>query len=777
MKSLHRLLRDYTDSGALNSLIQVWGFVDDQVFITKAGEIGMVCRLHGVDYEGCDHGKRQDIVHRYETALRLLDEEYRVYQYLIKKRIDPFPPIDCHHPVAAEAIQRQVDFLNGQRDRLYTLDVYLVIMTEGLAPRKAWWSPSSATTVLETELLRHVERLHHKVRSVVVQLSDSVRPDILDHAAAFQFFRQLVNYAPSKHVPHAVPDVHLDYFMVDSALTCHRDHLEVDQYYVKVLSMKEPPSHTFAHMLEDWYNIPCEFISCLEWRRIPSERMRRDVKSRRRHFFNQRTSLRSEAFSTEAVPESAKLVDTSADVTVHQLGDAMAQIEVHGHVFGECSLTMVLYDLNARTVEHAAAETMKVLATHDGACVEETYNILNAWLGVLPGNHQYNLRRLAILDSNVADLSFLFTLDKGAATEAWATFETTTCTPYALSLRDGDVGHTLITGMTGGGKSFAVNYLMTQAQRFHPMTVIFDIGHDYRKLATLFGGSYLEVGANNSGVHLNPFTLEPTSENLNFLHRWVKVLLGEVTPPQDVEVYEAIVNLYVIDPSQRRLFTLANMLPRALTQRLSKWIGSGQYGGVFDDPSADDTLSVQRFQVFEFEAMLDFPDLMDPLLFYILHRVNAQIGTGLTLCVMDEAWKFITHPLLREYVREALKTWRKKNASMILSTQSIEDFKSQELLRTVIESCPTKLFLVNPDFNRARYAELFQLSEMDIELLAGLTPRQLLLKRPSVTKVLLLNVDPKSYWIYTNSPADNARLDGAVAAMGLEQALTFLARG
>ena len=74
---------------------------------------------------------------------------------------------------------------------------------------------------------------------------------------------------------------------------------------------------------------------------------------------------------------------------------------------------------------------------------------------------------------------------------------------------------------------------------------------------------------------------------------------------------------------------------------------------------------------------------------------------GLKLCVMDEAWRFIQHETLRAYVQEALKTWRKRNAAMLLATQTIDDFASADLLRTVVESCPTKLLLANPALDRA----------------------------------------------------------------------------
>ena len=111
-----------------------------------------------------------------------------------------------------------------------------------------------------------------------------------------------------------------------------------------------------------------------------------------------------------------------------------------------------------------------------------------------------------------------------------------------------------------------------------------------------------------------------------------------------------------------------------------------------------------------------------------------------------------------------------------VATQTVEDFASADLLRTVVESCPTKLLLANPALDRRTYAELFQLNEMELDLLTGLVPRQhVLLKRPDLAKVLTLTVDPRSYWIYTNTPIDNARVAATFREYGFEAGLDRLA--
>ena len=150
MLSVKRILRDYEDAGSLNSLIAVCGFLDESAFLTKAGHVGLVFRLKGIDDEGLTHAQRVGLTHRLEAALRTLDERWRIYQYTIKRTIAPLSAAPCSQPVAHEAIQERVAYLNGRRQDLFEVRLFLVLVYElpslgrSRSTRAAWRAPAAA---------------------------------------------------------------------------------------------------------------------------------------------------------------------------------------------------------------------------------------------------------------------------------------------------------------------------------------------------------------------------------------------------------------------------------------------------------------------------------------------------------------------------------------------------------------------------------------------------------------------------------------------------------
>jgi type IV secretion system protein VirB4 len=143
---------------------------------------------------------------------------------------------------------------------------------------------------------------------------------------------------------------------------------------------------------------------------------------------------------------------------------------------------------------------------------------------------------------------------------------------------------------------------------------------------------------------------------------------------------------------------------------------------------------------------------------------------------MDEAWLFIKNQTIREYVVSAQKTWRKHNAAMILATQSIKELEESGMLDIVAESCPTKIFLANPEMNREVYAKAFHLNDTELDIIADLIPPgEMLIRKAQSSKKVRLEVDSVSYWIATNNARDNLKKREYFARHGVAEGIRRLA--
>jgi type IV secretion/conjugal transfer VirB4 family ATPase len=811
MLNLQKALKSYTETGALNEQINLYGFIDPHAFLTKSGDVGVILQVHGVDYECLDGNSLDTLTKRLESAFRLFDSNFRVYQYVFKRDHETIPHKKYANAIVNTAIENRIRYFEKKADTFYSLKVFYVVFFEGFRykqailrslaechknPGKAFAEIRAALSsrkqiaFLDGEISKALAMLHQKVKGFIFQVSDFVRVDLLGKQEAFRILKRTLNVAPHKlQLARLKHDTFLDYYLCESHLECHRGHLRLDDYYVKVLTLKEPSAQSFPLIFKSLLEVQANFHIVTEWKKEDAGKTRKTIQSKRRHFHNTKRSLMSHLNVSDA-PATDVLVDDSKEAQVRELGESIKQLEIEGNYFGHFSLSVVIYDLDPAKVDTVCAEFYKVFSVHDAQLYEEKYNLLNAFLATVPGGSAFNLRSMYLLNTNYADYSFLLTLHCGETEnrhlrqEYLAVLETNHNTPYFLNLHHRDVAHTMILGRTGSGKSFLLNFLITNMQKYDPYTFIFDLGGSFESLTRLFGGTYVRVGLNSPGFKVNPFSVPPTKENLDFLALFLKVLIHgssplELTPAEERDLYHQIENLYEIEPELRTLTVLSNTLDRRLADRLAKWTTGGQFDFVFDN--AEDTITFSRFQCFDFQGMNQYPEVLEPLLFYILHRANAvicdpEIAHIFKAFFIDEAWLFLRNPIIKSYIIEALKTWRKQNAAMILSTQSLDEIRKSEILDIIIESCPTKIFLANPDMDRDLYRRQFNLNENEIELIATLQPkRQLLIKTPELAKVANLEVDAKSYWLYTNDPFDNRKRREAFETYGFEKGLEVLA--
>ena len=811
MLNLSRVIKPWKESDALSAHINLYGFWNETTFLTKSGDLGMVLCVSGVDYESLDNDEQQYAVKRLESALKNFGEGFHVYQYLFKTNRPEIPFATYDDELIDEAIDQRRQFFESKRDRLYQIELFYVIVLEGSRsktgimpallriPRdpqggirelKAQFTNDNMKVLLRTQIDGDLVRLEQRVQTFARQLADLMPIEVQGQQAQFGFFRRLLNFDDWRIAGKPQSAQYLDYQCVNSNIEAERDHLRIGDHFVRILTMKEAIAETRPLVLDRLLKIEGNFYVVTEWTPLSMAKARKEVDKRRRHFNMSKSGFVSQIGSDPAKTNQRDvLIDESKQADIENLGECLRALG-DGQTLGDFSLTVVLYSTSLQTINQEMGEFAGVFTNADGALFTETYNQLNAFFATVPGNYAQNLRKMYLLNSNYADLSFLFTIHPGEKTnphlrsEYLAVLETDNATPYYLNLHNGEVAHTLILGMTGSGKSFLCNFLLTNAQKYRPQTYIFDIGGSFQSLTEIFGGTYLNVGQESRDFTINPFSLPETKENLQFLFSFFRVLIEgnderyRLDFKEERKLWEAIERMYVVAPEQRTVSTFSEIIGE-LKERLHRWTKDGQYGFLFDN--VEDTLSFSSFQTFNFAGWGDAPEVLEPLLFYVLHRASNEIADPSKLAtfktfLLDEAWLFIKNETIRSYIVAAQKTWRKHNAAMILATQSIKELEESGMLAVVAESCPTKIFLANPEMNRQVYREAFHLNDTEIDIIADLIPPgEMLIRKAQSSKKVRLNVDSVSYWIATNNARDNLLKREAFAHYGIVEGVRQLA--
>src|SRR5882672_2687327 len=370
-----------------------------------------------------------------------------------------------------------------------------------------------------------------------------------------------------------------------------------------------------------------------------------------------------------------------------------------------------------------------------------------AFWAQLPGNFPVRPRKSPITSRNLAAMAPFHNYPLGRATgnhwgEALTLFVTSARSPYHFSLHASDpndphggsrkdIGHTLICGPTGSGKTVFIGFLIAMLARQRVTQVVFDKDRGLAILVRALGGEYFPLESGLS-TGFNPLQLSPTPPNVEFLKTWLQSLsmrssqspyVNAVREQADLE--QALRGTLALEPRARRLSRLVEFLdptePEGLHARLSRWceVCGGEYAWVFDNPL--DTLAsrlagraVVGFDVTEF---LDHALIRAPITLYLFHVVRRLLDGRRLVCWMDEFWRLVADPAFESFARDGPKTWRKLNGVMCLATQSASDVLESPISRTLVEQTPTKIFFPNADAQVEDYTEGFGLTRREFRLI------------------------------------------------------------
>ncbi len=611
----------------------------------------------------------------------------------------------------------------------------------------------------------------------------SFMPEVraLDDAETLTFLHGTIS---SRRHRVAVPEspIYLDALLADTPLTGGLEPRLGDEH-IRTLTVLGFPSMSRPGILDALNHQDFAYRWVTRFIALDKSDATKALTKLRRQWFNKRKSIT--ALLREIMyNQPSQLLDTDAD---NKVVDADLALQVLGgdHVaFGYLTTTITVTDTDRAGVEDKVRQVERIVNGLGFTTIREGVNAVEAWLSSLPGQTYANVRQPLVHTLNLAHLMPLSSVWAGPARNAHLDgppllhASTAGSTPFRLSTHVGDVGHMLVVGPTGAGKSVLLALIALQFRRYADSQVyIFDKGFSARAAVLAMGGAHhaLGLGADaGETLAFQPLRRIDDSTERSWAAEWIAALLAHekvnVTPEVKDAVWSALGSLASAPAEERTLTGLTLLLQsNALRTALGAYTLDGPYGRLLD--AAEQQFAFADVQCFETEALMGQAGVVAPVLTYLFHRLEERFDGRPTLLILDEAWIFLDHPLFAARIREWLKVLRKKNVAVLFATQSLADIASSSIAPAIIESCPQRILLPNDRAiepqSREAY-ERFGLNDRQIELVSRATPkRQYYLQSARGNRLFELGLGPVALALCgTSDPATQARIDTMIAEAG-----------
>jgi type IV secretion system protein VirB4 len=711
--------------------------VADSVIRLESGALMLVLRLDGLFFQTEDQAELNMRSVVQNTMIRALgSSRFSLWSTVIRRRVDTVIDGEFEDPFCAVLDRRYMASLGEKR--MFANEIYLTILRSGM--RGALAAGDSIRRLLDRTAGREAEA--EQLRNVVSELeelADNIVRDLAKYGARTlgivsrkgepysepcEFLNTILTCGVPRNM--RLPRMGIANYVGTSRLHFSRRTLQAqgavpdDNRFGAILSIKEYPPFTGPGMLDGLLQVNHEFILTQSFtisdKPIAQERISR---------------LKRQIGASD---EAGSDVENDIDFALNSLLNQEA-------VFGLHHLSLLCLSRDLDGVNKAVSDLGACLTDMNINWLREDLNTEAAFWAQLPGNHSYIARKAMLSSANFSGLSSMHNFASGRKDGLhWGSpitiLETTSQTPYWFNFHQRDIGHFLVTGPTGSGKTVALTFLLAQAFRIRPSprAVFFDKDRGGEIFIRAMNGTY-EVLSPGTPTGFNPLQLENTAENREFLLRLLKAMLrrgdGAAFDRQEEDTLErAIVRLMQEPAAERNLVNFGGLLtgrsradPNDLHSRLRRWI-EGEKAWLFNAPH--DVLSFSGRAAFGFDmtSILDNDEVRTPALMYIYHRLNEMFDGTPVMIFMDEGWRLLRDPIFSDFIIDKMKTIRKLNGIVGFGTQSAADVVRSPAAHTLIEQSATNIHFPNPRADEESYIHRFGLTAKEFNFVRNTPPEK-----------------------------------------------------
>ncbi|MBU2833012.1 TraG/VirB4 family ATPase [Acidithiobacillus ferriphilus] len=722
------------------------------IALQKDGSLMAALRFSGPDLESMSHASINRLSAALNAALTRLGDGWATHITAIREPADGYiNPAENHF---ADPISQLIDDERRQQfvqEDAHFLSRYTLVFSwqtppdTSVAAGQAFVQSRNAPEKKSFEAV--IRKFVDMVEGTAGMLANRLKVSPLDDTALLTHIHECITGKPHRVNAPDFP-VYLDTVIGHHEFVAGLEP-KIDDKHIRVLTFMGYPQSTQPDILEALHNLPFPLRYTTRFIYLDQKSARKHIEAYKQHWLGARYNMRDylgSALDKGHLPAQNANADASGMADDAQ--NASAEASSGTLRYGFFTATVILMDSNLSVLTERVRITEAYLNNSGFVAFKESTNAVEAYLGSIPGHTWENVRKPLMHSLNYADLSAKTSVWPGGLkcpsplmqvggkkAPALTYAKTTGATPFRFNLHVGDLGHTLIAGPTGAGKSALLSLLAAQWLRYKDARVIsFDKGRSMYALTEAVGGQHYDIAGELSDLTFAPLDrVAESSIERTFAENWLEslaVLQGlTITPVERDVIHRAVDGL--AGEEGRSITDVQSLLQHSgLKAAIGEYAGTSRTGTLLD--ARHDSLDLtSRFITFELENLLQSGEsaklVTVPTLMYLFHRIERMLDGRPTLITLDEAWVMLDNPQFLAKIREWLKVLRKKNACVVFATQSLADLKASPLLPVIMESCPTKIFLPNSQAGsqnlRPMYVD-FGLEDRQIEMLQTSTPKQ-----------------------------------------------------
>ena len=732
-------LAEYRKRPALLADWLPWaGLVAPGVVLNKDGSFQRTARFRGPDLDSATQGELISTSARLNNALRRLGSGWALFVEAERRPAAGYPQSNFPEPMSwLVDEERRATFEEDASHFESSYHLTLVYLPAEESRARAakllyentpqggvdWpgWRGRLETFMSETDRF--------------FDLLDGVMPEIvwLDDSQTLTYLHATIS---TRRYRVGVPEhpFYIDALLADSALVGGLAPMLGDQH-LRVASVRGFPTSTWPGLLDDLNRLGFAYRWSTRFLCMDKSESEKELGRLRRQWFAKRKNV--VALLREAIfQQESPLVDTDASNKASDADGALQELGSDQVAFGYVTATVTVLDPDAGAADEKLRRVERVIQGRGFVTIPETLNAVDAWLSSIPGNAYANVRQPIISTLNLAHLMPVSAVwagpEKNAHLDGPPLIVTRTdgATPFRLVTHIGDVGHTLVVGPTGMGKSVLLAMLAMQFRRYAGSRIfVFDMGRSMRATILGMGGEQYDLGTDGD-IAFQPLARIDQVHYRAWAAEWLEGrLLHEgvtVGPDEKAAIWSALGSLAGAPVEQRTLTGLSVLLQsNALRQAFAPYVLGGAHGKLLDADS--DRLGFGSVQCFEMEELMHSKAAVLAVLGYLFARFDERFDGAPTLLLLDEAWLFLDDPMFAARIRQWLKTLRKKNVSVIFATQSLADIQNSSIAPAIVESCASRIFLPNPQATEPQIRVIYEgfgLNRRQIDIVAEAVPKR-----------------------------------------------------